>query len=439
MFEVNPKNETWLILAHCFNMDGRAASQTITDRIPYFLKRGILPVVLSAPTGAKDNRFPHHCVLSLAPSGILFEMRQIIEKHFPDSFFQKILKALLTILCFPFYLVEKLFIHLDSQWSWFMSASVKGFFLIKSYRPELIYSTAGPPSTHLASFLLQKIFCIPWLAEVHDPLVYNNVQRKNQRYWFNKWIERIIFRHATAVVYFTEKALETAKVRNLPRRNTYVLRSGADSPDISGVHYEERKRIHFGHFGSLAEDRNLSEFMRGLYELLKERPDLKDRVCLDIYGADLDPVSRRCFAEYPLGDVLQAHGRLEYDSTTGKTGRHRVLEAMRRCDVLLLIHGTDVICEEYIPSKLYEYLLTGRPIFGLTSSGSEVGRILIDTGHVVANGGDIKAVKKNIGEYIKRWETKGLPDNNVTSPFTIESAVENLLNIVEPILKKEFN
>ena len=30
----------WLILAHCFNMDGRAASQTITDKLPFIQAGG---------------------------------------------------------------------------------------------------------------------------------------------------------------------------------------------------------------------------------------------------------------------------------------------------------------------------------------------------------------------------------------------------------------
>jgi len=39
-----------LILSHGFNMDGRAASQAITDKIPHLLDLGIEPVVISAIT-----------------------------------------------------------------------------------------------------------------------------------------------------------------------------------------------------------------------------------------------------------------------------------------------------------------------------------------------------------------------------------------------------
>ena len=49
------KSKKWLLISHAFNMDGRAASLTITDKIPYFLEAGVQPIVLSAITGVKDT------------------------------------------------------------------------------------------------------------------------------------------------------------------------------------------------------------------------------------------------------------------------------------------------------------------------------------------------------------------------------------------------
>jgi len=101
---------SWLIMAHCFNMDGRAASHTITDKLPYLLAEGILPVVLSAPTGDKDKRFPHFQILSVAPSGLLFEMRHIIKKNISHPVLVRLLKSILTIVCLPFYILEKILV-----------------------------------------------------------------------------------------------------------------------------------------------------------------------------------------------------------------------------------------------------------------------------------------------------------------------------------------
>jgi hypothetical protein len=425
--------ERWFILAHCFNMDGRAASHTITDRMPYLMENGILPVVLSAPTGVKDRRFPHFRVLSPAPSGILFEMRQIIKRIFPEPIVEKSLKALLTLLCLPFLIIEKIFFHLDSQWSWFISAVPRGFYIIKRQKPTLIYSAAGPPSTHIAGHFLKKLLGIPWLAELYDPLIFDTDSKKSQRFKFKRFVERIIFKHADAVIYFTNKALDSAARRNGQRKNLNMIRPGAPPEDFSSIEYKKKEKIHFGHFGVLGDGRDLSEVIRALHELIGENPSWQNKITLDIYGAALDPASRKSTVEYPIGSVLDEHGRLEYDPVTGKSGRRQVLEAMRKCDVLLVIHGTDTVCEEYVPSKVYEYLLTSRPVFGLGLPGSELDDLLTQNGHVFSDINDFQKVKRCIADFVKKWEKKDLTDIPSTAPITVEAYVKKLMGIAEVI------
>ena len=36
------KFKRWLIISHGFNMDGRAASLTVTDKIPYLQDQGVV-------------------------------------------------------------------------------------------------------------------------------------------------------------------------------------------------------------------------------------------------------------------------------------------------------------------------------------------------------------------------------------------------------------
>jgi hypothetical protein len=428
------KKSEWLIIAHCFNMDGRAASQTITDKLPYLFAEGIVPIVLSAPTGDKDNRFPHFQIFSMAPSGILFELRQIIRKKVSHTLPEKLLKAILTILIIPFYILEKIFIHLDSHWSWMISASIKGVFLIKKYRPKMIYTSAGPTSTHAVGCILHRLFEIPWLAEIHDPLIYDRDTVCSQRYRFNRWIERGIFRHADAIIYFTYKALNNARRRNAERDNLYVIRPGAPLIDFPEFSYENPDKIHFGHFGSLGDGRDFSIFFKAIYELIMENPEWQDKISVDIYGMALDALSMRTLIDYPLNGILFEHGRLELDPVTGKSGRRQVLEMMRRCDVLLIIHGTDIICEEYIPSKTYEYFFSSRPILGLARPDSELKYLLEDNGHVCVNGEDIDEIKAAIKDFVTRWQSVGLPDRMPKSRYTVEEAVKNILQITDSII-----
>ena len=371
-----------MILAHCYNMDGRAASQTITDRIPFLIKKGVTPVVISAPTGRKETEYPHYQVFSPAPSGLKFELRHVIKSRAQDTLSGRIISLLLTMIILPLFLIEKLVIHLDSHWSWLLSASLYGLFIIPKHRPELIYSTAGPSSTHYTGFILSRIFKLPWVAELHDPLIYDNEKQKWHKYFFHKYLEKLIFKYADKIIYFTGQASANASKRN-PGANDklIVIRPGASPAENWTQVYQKQEKIYFGYFGSLAAKRNLKKVFKAFHNLLQEKPDLSRQAAIDIYGTTLDPVTSQALDEYNVKEIVTVHGRLEYDPTTGKTGREQVLEAMKRMDVLILVHGDDIFrCDEYIPSKLYDYMLVQRPILGLTHPGSELQKMLEDNG-----------------------------------------------------------
>jgi len=436
MKEKTHERNRWFIIAHSFNADGVAASQTITDRLPYFTNRGLEFVILSAPTGIKDTRLPHYQVISPAPSGLRYEMRFIIKNKVRNKTAQSILKGISTILCLPFYFVEKVFLQLDSQWSWFLSASIKGNQLIKKYHPALLYSTAGPSTTHLTGYILHKIYGLPWMAELHDPLILDDQHPRWHKYYFNRFVEKIVCSNASVVVYFTNRALKNANRRHPIKNRAIVVRPGANPPDFQSVIYSKTNKIHFGHFGSLDKTRNLEMLIRALYELIRDNPDLKDHIILDVYGCELDAVSRKALTKYPLREVLVEHGRLEYDPETGKSGRQQIMEAMKSMDVLVVLHGGGgSVCYEYIPSKLYEYLLTKRPVLGLVETGTELEEFLVENNHTSVDKDDISEVKKAIESYVDKWGTEGLDDNQGASPFTVEATVDTLMAAVSDIEK----
>ncbi len=419
----------WLIFAYLFHVDGKAASQTITDRLPLLLEEGITPLVLSGPTGEKDNHVFHRRIFSCMPSGLQYELRFLLKKRKMPGWLREILKAMVTVVFLPLYLVERIVIHLDTHWSWGISGAVSGLFCLIRYRPALIYSTAGPSSTHFAAYVVHAVSGTPWIAELHDPLIYDIEPRKwHQRYLFHNWLEKKVCRHAAAVIYFTDHALESADRRHPIRGRKIVLRPGAAPPVTPELQYGRREQLHFGHFGSLAVTRNLSRLIQSFHLLFTEQPSLQQQVILDIYGSGLDDVSRSALVEFPLDGILQEHGRLEHDDASGKSGRQQVVEAMKLCDVLVILHGSGLICEEYVPSKVYEYLLTGRPILALTPQTSELGRIVLECGHWVVDPDDVHAIKNMLAECVRQWQIGRLDRSWPDSPYTIENTVDRLLN-----------
>ena len=112
----------WLVLAHPFNMDGRAASHTITDKIPHLLAAGIEVVVISGVTGEHDQRFEHHQVWSRGPSGFKFELRHVLRHKLASRLLYRLLMLTVSLALLPFILIERLIKNVESSWSWQYSA-----------------------------------------------------------------------------------------------------------------------------------------------------------------------------------------------------------------------------------------------------------------------------------------------------------------------------
>lgn len=429
-----PAGQQWLILSHAFNMDGRAASLTITDKIPHILGHGITPIVVSAQTGSKDTVVEHYQVPAVAPSGLKLDLRHILKKHIQSPFWYRVVKGVANILLLPFYGIEKAFIRLESQWSWFFMAYLKGCRIIRERQPALIYSSGGANSAHFAGYLLARKFSIPWIAELHDPMIHGDWRRSRMAYRWAAYLERKICDTASAAWWFTEGALSKAKERNpsLGGRGHMII-PGVQEPDFKGATYHRRVKMHFGHFGSLAETRNLVVFIEALYRLLQDYPGYRHLVQVDIFGSYLDPLSRKALQQFPMPGVVVEHGRLETDPHTGKSGRQQVLEAMRQSDVLILLHGTDPFCEEYIPSKLFEYLWCKRPIIGLVWKNPQLDQILLQRGQFSLNALDVEGLKETLLALLKRWETDQLTDCESLSPFTVQSAVDKIVAIADSV------
>ena len=213
--------KNWLVLSHGFNMDGRAASLTVTDKIPYLLKEGIQLHVLSAITGIKDTRFPHQQLIAWGPAALRFDFRHWFANRFGRNIAYKIITPLVSAILAPFILIEKLLFGYSSQWSWAFPAYFNGLKLINEGKVNLVYSSGGAWSAHLAGLWLKKKTKIPWIVEIHDPLVIRNneedigkdAQKKTdsrKRYW----LEREICQYADIVWWFTDNALYYAGQRN---------------------------------------------------------------------------------------------------------------------------------------------------------------------------------------------------------------------------------
>ena len=134
--------------------------------------------MLGILSGKEGGRFPHYQAISAFLSGVLFEGRQIIFQNIKSKPIRNLLGILFSLIIFPFYLIGILTVYSYCQWSWRIYGTFKGTWIIKKYRPSLLYSTGGTSQSHGVDFFLKILDREPWLGEVHDPLKYDKEPQK---------------------------------------------------------------------------------------------------------------------------------------------------------------------------------------------------------------------------------------------------------------------
>jgi hypothetical protein len=423
--------QTWLILSHAFNMDGRAASQTITDKVPHLLNLGVKPIVVSGVLGDKDAVIEHHQVFPALPVGLRFDLRHYFRKKLKNKLLYRLTMFAVSLALLPFYLLEKLLFPIETSWSWAISAYLSGAKVIKNARPALVYSTGGAYAAHIAGYWLSKRFGIPWIAEIHDPMVIESKLNKTYRERFMARLETLICTHADVVWWFTEMAMGRAKKRNpqLGNRGHFVP-AGVDKPNIERVPYQRGEQLIIGHFGSLSPTRNLGIFLEALERFASCAPLRVASTRLQIYGGSMDDISAEAIRHFAYPEMIMDMGRLETDPVTGQSGRDRVLHRMNATDCLLMLHGTIPFCEEYIPSKLYEYLWAKRPILGLVHRNPQLHNILAEFGHWSVDAENAEAIVQALEEIYAKWETDDLTDIQEDPSYTTEQAVRPIYSWV---------
>jgi hypothetical protein len=422
-------------------MDGRAASLTITDKIPYFLDAGVQPIVFSAITGLEDQRFPHEQFLAWGPAAFRFDFRHWIANKYGRGFIYKLLTRTVSILLAPLIAIEKLCLGYSSQWSWAIPAFIRGYILIRRGNVDVIYSIGSAWSAHLAGVWLKKATGLPLISEVHDPLVIRKdpidqgfEKPKNRDARFRHYLEAQLCKYSDYVWWFTQGALHYAKVRN-PNLNTpgnavgFVVMPGADPPGlidkVDAHQYSEH--LNLCHFGSLANDRSLSMILKAANSLFAKYPEARKHLRIHAYGAPLDSLSHDAIKQYGYSDILLAHGRLERDPVTGISGREQVAQKMQEADVLILLHGNDEWCAEYIPSKFYDYLWSGRPIWGITHRNPQLDQMLLDRKSYMSADGDEPGIAMALERIWLDWQQKQLI-KSVWEPIGVDQAVSSILS-----------
>ena len=434
---IESSQQHWLILSHAYNQDGSAASITITDKIPALLKANIAVTVISARTGEVDTRVKHIQCLPIGPSGLRFDLRHVIARRWGQGFRYRLTTLLISVLLLLFIVFERMAFGLSNHASWTGSAVLQGLRAIRYQRPTIIYSSGGAASAHHAAAILSKRTGIPWIAEIHDPLVertspddQGTARRPTRNSRYLARVEALICERAQMAWWFTEAALEHARYRHpgLSERG-HVILPGCLQPDVHPCEtHAYSDRLTLCHFGSLSNERSLAPLVRAMLAMSAAGSEIVADIDIVLYGTSKDDRTHSLLQANPGGPIC-IHDR-------GRIDRVDAMAAMQRADALLLIHSDGELGPETIPSKVYEYFWIRRPVFAVTNRNPRLDNMVSHYEGFVCSEHDEASIVAALNRCHQQWKSRQLNPHS-QAPVSVDDAVRQIASGVDSIVGED--
>ena len=230
--------------------------------------------------------------------------------------------------------------------------------------------TSGPPhSLHLIGLELKQKLDINWLADFRDPwttIGYHKALKlgKYASEKHHKMESKVLKSADTIIVTSPTTKKEFERITTQP---IVVITNGYDVEKKLKVVLDEKFTL--AHIGSFLSDRNPKILWEVLHELILELPEFEKNFQLKLLGK----VSQEVL------DTLVAYKLDQYVYNLGYVSHQKAIEEQRKSQVLLLIEIDSEDTKSIIPGKLFEYLVSERPILGIGPKDSDFAAIIKET------------------------------------------------------------
>jgi glycosyltransferase involved in cell wall biosynthesis len=231
--------------------------------------------------------------------------------------------------------------------------------------------TSGPPhSLHLIGLQLSKNNKnLNWIADFRDPWTTIGYHKELKLSAYakkkHKSLEKEVLQSANQILV-TSKTTKT-EFQEITNKPITVITNGYDIEKVENVVLD--KKFSLAHIGSFLSQRNPKILWESLSELLLEIPDFKNDLEIKLIGA----VSQ---------EVLSTITDFKIDSFVHNLGYVSHSDAVfyqRNSQILLLIEIDSPDTKSIIPGKLFEYMVSKRPIIAIGPKDSDFAEIIKQT------------------------------------------------------------
>jgi len=228
------------------------------------------------------------------------------------------------------------------------------------------------------------------------------------------------------VAMVKQHAEELGRLFNVSVEKLAVVRNGFDEEDFESEPSQNGDffapgYLHLAHFGTIYPNSS-GMFFPALAELVRESPDVRERLRVNIIGFPDENVLRHA-SNVELKEMIQIRGFIPHKDA---------LQAMRSSHCLLLFLGDPDFSRLAVAGKTYEYLRVGRPILAVTHEGGV--KDLVEEGEAgwVVAPDNTEAIKQILKAVLRSHQNDGPPRPprpEFVAQFRWDHQAENLARV----------
>lgn len=275
---------------------------------------------------------------------------------------------------------------------------------IKNEKIDTIITTGPPHSLHLIGKQIKEKLGVKWIADFRDPwtsIGYHKQLRLSKRAQLkHKALEKQVLTSADQVIVTSFVTKEEFK--NVTSTPIHVITNGYDTEPSEKTVLDSKFSL--SHIGSLLSKRNPEVLWKVLNDIIQENEGFSFDFQLNFVGL----ISENVLTS------LKKHDLSKYVDNVGYISHKEALSFQKKSQILLLIEINSEDTKGIIPGKLFEYMVSNRPIIALGPKASDVENIINET-----NTGtylyydDYIALKTIILDYYKAFKKGELKTNPV--------------------------
>ena len=230
--------------------------------------------------------------------------------------------------------------------------------------------TSGPPhSLHLIGLELKQKLDVKWFADFRDPWTtigyHKSLRLSNYAAKKHKDLESKVLNLADTIIV-TSNTTKT-EFQTITSKPITVITNGYDTEKV--IKHALDTKFTLAHIGSFLSERNPKILWETLVELIAEVPNFKSHLEIKLIGA----VSQEVL------ETISVFGLNMYLNNLGYVSHSEAIAHQKKSQVLLLIEINSLDTKSIIPGKLFEYMVSERPIIAIGPHGSDFSEIITST------------------------------------------------------------